>query len=136
MGYYKKPLPKFSDEAVWQELKRQCYDGTIEYEDFPADEYKYFDQLRLLYLKYKFAGMPKDEALRRELQLACEYEQSKEADKIRLKVYKEYQDNVKRFELLKIKVNKADDPMEKLAYALEIIGIVTGDNIFKKINLK
>lgn len=62
MKYFKKPLPRFSDSEVWQELKRQCYDGTIEYEDFPADEYKYFDMLRITYLKYKFAGMPKTEA--------------------------------------------------------------------------
>lgn len=136
MGYLKKPLPKFSDEAVWQELKKQCYDGTIEYEDFPADEYKYFDQLRLLYLKYKFAGMSKDEARRRELQLSCEYEQSKEADKIRLKVYKEYQDNIKRFDELRIKINKADEPMEKLRYALEIISVITDDECFMRINLK
>lgn len=134
--YFKKPLPKFSDKAVWQELKKQCYDGTIEYEDFPADEYKYFDKLRLLYLKYKFAGMSKDEAARQEIALLREYEQTKERDSRSLKVYKKYQENIKRFDELRIKINKADDPMEKLRYALEIISVITDDECFMKINFK
>lgn len=136
MKYFKKPLPRFSDSEVWQELKRQCYDGTIEYEDFPADEYKYFDMLRITYLKYKFSGMPKTEAAKQERLLLREYEQSKERDSRSLKVYQEYQKNIKRFEILKIKINKADDPMIKLSYALEIIGIITGDDSFMRINLK
>jgi len=136
MRYFKKPLPRFSEVEVWQELKRQCYDGTIEYEDFPADEYKYFDRLRITYLKYKFSGMPKTEAAKQERLLLCEYEQSKERDSRSLKVYQEYQKNIKRFEMLKIAIRKADDPMIKLSYALEIIGIITGDDSFMRINLK
>lgn len=136
MRYFKKPLPKFSEVEVWQELKRQCYDGTIEYEDFPADEYKYFDRLRIIYLKYKFSGMPKDEAVQLERYLLREYEQSKERDSRSLKVYQEYQKNIKRFEMLKIAIRKADDPMKKLAVALEIIDVVTGDDSFMRDVLK
>ena len=78
--------------------------------------------------------MPKTEAAKQERLLLREYEQSKERDSRSLKVYKEK--NIKRFEMLKIEINKADDPMTKLSYALEIIGIITGDDSFMRINLK
>lgn len=68
MRKFKPPLPDFSDPKVWQEFKRQCYDGTIEYEDFPADEYKYFDRLRITYLCYQYNHLPKDEAEQTEKQ--------------------------------------------------------------------
>lgn len=80
--------------------------------------------------------MPKTEAAKQERLLLREYEQSKERDSRSLKVYQEYQKNIKRFETLKIKINKTDDPMIKLSYALEIIGIITGDDSFMRINLK
>ena len=133
---FKKPLPKFTDEVVWRDLERQCYDGTIEYEDFPADEYKYFDQLRIVYLKYKFADMPKKEAAERKRLLLTEYKNSKVRDKEHQRVLDTYQGNIKRFERLRIAVNKASTESEKLRPALEMIGIITGEESFAERNLK
>ena len=136
MKYYKKPLPDFSDEAVWKDLKRQCYDGTINYEDFPADEYKYFDRLRIIYLEFKFAGMSKEEAMQQECQLSKEYRLSKERVAQSLKVCRKYQDNIKRSEHLRIQVNKAKSDHDKLIPALEIIGLLTDDESFLRMNLE
>lgn len=136
MKYYKKPLPDFSSEEVWKELKRQCYDGTIEYENFPAAEYKYFDRLRIVYLEYKFNDMPKEEAMQQEHMLLDEYRRSKEKSVQGLMVCRKYQDNIKRLEHLKIQVNKARSYKDKLRPALEMIGLITDDESFLRINME
>lgn len=134
--YFKKPLPDFKDPDIWKSLKRQCYDGTLDYEDYPADEYKYFDKLRITYLEYKFNNLPKDKAAERERLLLKEYQQAKQTEDRELKVYREYQSNIKRLDSLRIEINKAAALKEKLRAALEIVGIVTGDGDFMRRNLK
>ena len=132
----KKPLPNFKDPDVWKSLKRQCYDGTLEYEDYPADEYKYFDKLRLTYLEFKFSDLPQEKAAARERLLLKEYQQAKQTASRSLEVYREYQANIKRLDSLRIEINKADTVEGKLRAALEIVGIVTGDGDFANRNLK
>lgn len=117
-------------------MKRQCHDGTLNYEDFPADEYKYFDRLRLTYLEFKFNSLPQEEAATRERLLLKEYQQAKQTASRSLEVYQEYQKNIKRLDSLRIEINKADTLEGKLRAALEIVGIVTGDGNFANRNLK
>lgn len=135
MKYFKAPLPEFSDENVWKELKLKCYDGTIDYNDFPADEYKYFDRLRITYLEYKSGVIPKDDAAARERMLLKEYRHSKQAAARSLEVYQTYQSNIKRLDSLRIEINKAETVEDKLRPALEIVGIVTGDEGFERRNV-
>ena len=132
----RKPLPNFKDSDVWKNLKRQCYDGTLDYEDYPADEYKYFDRLRLTYLEFKFNRLPQEEAATRERLLLKEYQQAKQTASRSLEVYREYQANIKRLDSLRIEINKAQTVEGKLRAALEIVGIVTGDGNFANRNLK
>ena len=132
----KKPLPNFKDPDVWKSLKRQCFDGELFYEDFPADEYKYFDRLRTTYLEYQVNVLPKSEAAERERLLLREYQQSKQTAARSLEVYQEYQANIKRLDSLRIEINKAQTVEGKLRAALEIVGIVTGDGDFANRNLK
>ena len=134
--YLKKPLPDFKNPDIWKNLKFQCYDGTLDYEDYPADEYKYFDKLRITYLEYKFNNLPKDKAAERERLLLKEYQQAKQTEARELEVYREYQSNIKRLDSLRIEINKAAALKEKLRAALEIVGIVTGDGDFTRRNLK
>ncbi len=132
MKYYRKPLPDFSSEAVWKDLKRQCYDGTIDYEDFPADEYKYFDRLRIIYLRFKFDNLPKEEAERQERLLSDEYSLSKK----KAAICRKYQDSIKHSEQLKIQVSKAKSDRDKLIPALKAVGLLTDDESFYRINME
>jgi hypothetical protein len=134
MKYYKKPLPRFHDPAVWAELKRQCYNGTIDYEEFPADEYKYFDRLRIIYLEFKFAGMPKDAAAEAERLLLAEYTASKEHDRRSLDIFRRYLRNKLRFRESMIKINRSSVPAEKYVAALAAISAATNDELFARIN--
>lgn len=131
-----KTLPDFKDPDIWNGLKKQCYDGGLIYKDFPADEYKYFDRLRTVYLEYQAIKISKYEAAERERLLLREYRQSKQTAARSLEVYREYQTNIKRLNGLRIEINKAQTVEGKLRAALEIVGIVTGDGDFMRRNLK
>lgn len=132
-----KTLPDFKDPDIWNGLKKQCYDGErFFYNDFPADEYKYFDRLRTTYLEYQTNVFSKSEAAERERLLLREYRQSKQTAARSLAVYRQYQANIKRLDSLRIEINKADTVEGKLRAALEIVGIVTGDGDFMRRNLK
>ena len=131
-----KTLPDFGDPDIRNGLKKQCYDGRLIYKDFPADEYKYFDRLQMIYREYKAGDIRKSEAEAQERMLLKEYQQAKQTASRSLEVYREYQANIKRLDNLCIEINKAQTTEGKLRAALEIVGIVTGDGDFMKRNMK
>lgn len=135
MEYIPK-YPDFKDPDVWQDLKRQCYDGTIDYSSFPAAEYKYFDKLRLTYLEYKFNGLSVEAAAARERRLYKEYLEAKKTEADAYEVYGTYQDSIKLVSGLKIKINKSGDLPDMLESALKAVGLLTNDKIFEKANLR
>ena len=131
-----KTLPDFKDPDIWNGLKKQCYDGRLIYKDFPADEYKYFDRLQMIYREYRAGDIPKSEAEAQEQLLAKEYRNAKQTAARSLEVCRQYQANIKRLDSLRIEINKAQTVEGKLRAALEIVGIVTGDGDFANRNLK
>ena len=131
-----KTLPDFGDPDIWNGLKKHCYSGKLIYKDFPADEYKYFDRLQMIYREYRAGDIRKKDAEAEERLLLKEYQQAKQTASRSLEVYREYQANIKRFDSLRIEINKADTVEGKLRAALEIVGIVTGDGDFANRNLK
>ena len=131
-----KTLPDFGDPDIWNGLKRQCYSGKLIYKDFPADEYKYFDRLQMIYREYRAGDIPKSEAEAQEQLLAKEYRNAKQTAARSLEVCRQYQANIKRLDSLRIEINKAQTVEGKLRAALEIVGIVTGHGNFANRNLK
>ena len=131
-----KTLPDFGDPDIWNELKKQCYSGKLIYKDFPADEYKYFDRLQMIYREYRAGDMTKSEAEAQEQLLIKEYRNAKQTASRSLEVYREYQANIKRLNGRRIEINKSDTLEGKLRAALEIVGIVTGDGDFVRRNMK
>ena len=131
-----KTLPDFGDPDIWNGMKKQCYSGKLIYKDFPADEYKYFDRLQMIYREYRAGDIPKSEAEAQEQMLIKEYRNAKQTASRSLEVYQQYQVNIKRLDSLRIEINKAQTVEGKLRAALEIVGIVTGDGEFTNRNLK
>ena len=120
-------------DEQFKKLERQAFDGSIDLDKLPAAEYRYFDRIRRLYHKYKFEGMPKNFAEKMKSIAYNEYLHDK-ADRERVRcAYAQYQHNIKLAEVLKAEINKA--PIEdKLAPALKAVGLLTGDELFYKIN--
>ena len=87
-------------------------------------------------MEYKQGNKTKEECREIGKLLRKEYEENKQTASRSLEVYREYQDNIKRLDSLRIEINKAQTVEGKLRAALEIVGIVTGDGDFMRRNLK
>lgn len=126
--------PDFKNPLVWKDLKRKCFDGSINYENFPANEYKYFDKLRILYLKFQSNMIGHREAEQEERLIYNSYVRERERSETGLRTHRIYNKNRLRLNGLKISINKAETPEEKLKFALELISQLTDDELFVKIN--
>lgn len=118
------------DSSVWSALERQAYDGTVNLLPLPPPAYKYFSELTGVYRAFRFEGMPKEDAENRKRLLRKDYErQVAEIHRAR-EVFAEYQENVKKTELLCTEIEKANDIREIALTACKIIGLLTGDGSF------
>lgn len=118
------------DSGVWSALERQAYDGTVNLLPLPPAAYKYFSELTAVYRAFRFEGMPKEDAENRKRLLRKDYErQVAEIHRAR-EVFAEYQENVKKTELLCTEIEKANDIREIALTACKIIGLLTGDGSF------
>ncbi len=119
-------------EQELKKLERQAYDGSINLDNLPAPEYRYFDRLRRLYEKFKFDNMPKDFAERMKRIAYSEYIQDIEERKRYTLMYAQYQYNIKQAERLKIEAEKADDLHHIACCTADIVGMLTGDEGYGK----
>ena len=126
----------FRDEAIFKKLESECYTDTLDFDSFPAAEYKYFSRLRKIYSDYKFGGLDKDTAAKRKAGIYADYRQDAERDGLIGKVYAEQQENIRKAGTLRSEIDKAKTAEDKLRYALECIEAMTGETGFAKRNLK
>ena len=108
----------FRDEAIFKKLESECYTDTLDFDSFPAAEYKYFSRLRKIFSDYKFNGLDKGTAAKRKAI-----------------IYAEYQENIRKAGTLRSDIDKAKTVEDKLRYALECIEAMTGETGFARRNL-
>lgn len=124
-----------SDEE-FRQLEAEAWKGTLDYSGFPAAEYKFFDTVATLGYRYRHEKIPA-ELLRDDITAArrtyekesTEYHRSRE-------MYKLYQAAILKADGLMCSIEKAADHEEKLRFALECIGLLTGDTKFAERNLR
>ena len=126
----------FQNEEIFKKLESECYTDTLDFDSFPAAEFKYFSRLRKIYSDYKFGGLDKDAAAKRKAVIYTDYKQDAERDGLIGKVYAEYQENIRKAGTLRSEIDKAGTVEDKLRYALECIESMTGETGFAKRNLK
>ena len=119
-----------------QELKRlihQAYDGSINLDNLPTPEYRYFDRIRRLYKRYKFdKNMPKDFTERMKRIAFSEYMQDIEEHKRYTSMYAQYQYNIKQADKLKIEAEKAELIYQIACCTADIVGMLTCDEGYGK----
>ena len=125
----------FRDEAIFKKLESECYTDTLDFDSFPAAEYKYFSRLRKIYSDYKFGGLDKDTSAKRKAVIYAEYRHDAERDGLIGRVYAEYQENIRKAGTLRSDIDKAKIVEDKLRYALECIEAMTGETGFARRNL-
>ncbi len=123
----------FNDSNTRKHLERQAYDGTIDVPNFPPAEYMYFSELRRIYYDFKFEGLSKEDAEKRKRKLLRRYNEAAAEHENFRRVYREYQDNIRRAGGLIAQIHKSQDIREIALLACTVIGLMQGDSAFAKL---
>ena len=141
-----KPLPNFFDTDVFKKLESDCYRAgvqgkTIDYSDFPAAEYKYFERLCGVYAKFSRKEITLEEAKAQKQLFFKDYKNDIAQYLKYSDVCKKHQETVKATELLcaalcKMTIKLPDEVHEAFKIALKIVSAARGENVTEKTVLR
>ena len=141
-----KILPDFLDPEVFRKLETECYKAgvqgiTIDYSDFPAAEYRYFERLCGVYAQFNRSEITLEEAKAQKLKFYKDYKNDLAQYLKYSEICKKHQETVKATELLcsglcKMIIKFPDDVNAALKKALEIISAARGENVTEKTVLR
>ena len=109
-------------------------DGRIIYDEYPAEEYKYFSQLSKLGYKNRHEGWSKEICEDKQAEYKREYLHSKERNGRFFRQACIMQENIRRGQATVWKINKTQDREEKLTYALQALELILCDEGLAKHN--
>lgn len=125
----------FKNPEEFARLKRLAFDGQLDFNSFPAAEYRYFDRIQSIGYKVHNEGYPMDFAKRDCQDALDDYNSDIEKYTQYLSVYGEYQREAIRKGKLLNEITKEHSPIAKLRLALEFVGLTVGDKDFVKRNM-
>lgn len=96
----------------------------------------YYWTMRNLWDSLKAGHISREDASAEKKHLLRQYQEFKAAYDNMCRVYRQDQDNIRKSEMLRTAVTKADTITEKLQYAVQIVGAMTGDTVFVKTELE
>lgn len=109
-------------------------DGRLIYDEYPAEEYKYFSQLSRLGYKNRHEGWSKEICEDKQAEYKREYLHSKERNGRFFRQACIMQENIRRGQTTVWKINKTQDREEKLKYALQALELILCDEGLAKHN--
>ena len=115
-------------------LEDKAIDGQLNYENFPAQEYRYFSRLAKLGYKNRHNGWSKEICEQKQREFRMEYLGEKERESRFFRIACKNQSNIKKGEETIWKIRKAKSQNDKLKYALQAIELMTIENGFAKEN--
>lgn len=115
-------------EAEWFKAKKAAvFRGEIEPDGFDTEDYKYFDKMRELGIRYRAGEISKEQFAEIDKQYYAEYEQFKESYLEHIANAAMVFNNIKRSEALRVEIIKATDSKTKLDLALKCISAMLCD---------
>lgn len=125
----------FKNPEEFARLKKLAYDGQLDFNDFPAAEYRFFDRIQDIGYRVRCEGFPMDFAIKDCRKAEDDYLRDVEEKQRCISVYGEYQrEAIRKGQLLK-EITSERSPILKLRLALEFVGIVVGDKDFANYNM-
>ena len=122
-------------QEEFRELERSAWNAVLDFSEFPAAEYKFFDTVQTLGMKSRREKIP-PELMRGDIVKARRvYSREKEQLGYSLEMNRRYQSAILRSDELRCKIQKSRKPFEKLAWALECVELLTGEQGFAQRNL-
>ena len=99
-------------------------------------DYGYYAVIKDLYTIYKAGGLSKEECINAKEIYQEQYIKEYTTNHSHMEMYKGYQENVIKSDVLRCEINKSSDIKEMLLKSLECISLMTDDKVFYKINSK
>lgn len=129
-----KNFDGLSDEE-FRQLEASAWKGELDYSGFPAAEYKFFGTVAALGYRHRHEKISA-ELFKQDITLARRTYQSETEQLNRSEtVWKERSKAILASDELKCKIEKSNDPTEKLHLALKCIELITGENGFAERNM-
>ena len=119
----------------FRELEKSAYNGQLDFNEFPAAEYRYFDRVQNIGYRARHEGLPKEFAKQERDRAHKDYLTDIDERRNCLRAYKQYCDARIRFTELVALIYKSKAPLEKLRWALECVELTIGEDGFTKRNL-
>lgn len=120
-----------SDEE-FRRLEKESWDGALDYNNFPAAEYKFFDTVAAIGYRHRHDKIPAELLKDDILQARKVYEREAAQFSRSAEMYRRYQAAILRSDELKCRIQKSRDVGEALGLALECIELLTGEEGFAK----
>lgn len=119
----------------FENLSMKAYKNEILSDEYDFIDKYFFEQLKELYLDYRYGKINKDKAEIKKKKIKNEYFSEKEYRRKYLEICKEYNSNRINIEYDLSRIEKSNDKEEMLKIALNIIAKMTKDENFLQRNL-
>lgn len=116
-------------------MERQAYDGQLDFNEFPAAEYRYFDRVQNAGCRVRCEGYPKEFARKDIAKAKQDYLNDLDVLQNELRVCAQYNDSRVRMGQLVNEIYKEHSPLEKLSLALEFVELAVGEEGLAKRNM-
>ena len=117
------------DDPQFNAMKIAVFKGERDIDDFPTEDYKYFDKLRELGYLYRAQQIDKAEFNKRDAANLKEYEEFKQNY---IRNVTEVAANIRLSEQLRIDMRQEKGRDKLLELALECVEVMTGEKGFKR----
>ena len=125
----------FNDPVQFRAMERRAYDGQLDFNSFPAAEYRYFDRVQNAGYRVRHEGYPKDFA-RQDISMAKrDYLNDLNTLQNNLRAHKQYTEARIRMGHLVSAIYKEHKPFEKLKLALEFVEVTVGEDGLARRNM-
>ena len=117
------------DNPQFNAMKIAVFKGERDIDDFPTEDYKYFDKLRELGYLYRAQQIDKVEFNKRD---AANFKEYAEFKQNYIRNVTEVAANIRLSEQLRINMRQEKDRDKLLELALECVEVMTGEKGFKR----
>lgn len=125
----------FKNPEEFAALERQAYDGQLDFNEFPAAEYRYFDRIQDIGYRSRHEGLTREQARRERDKALKDYRDDIDALTGNLNAARQYTESRVRMGALVNEIYKERTPLGKLRLALEFVELTLHEEGFARRNL-
>ena len=128
-------MAEFNNPEKFAELERQAYNGQLDFSEFPAAEYRYFDRIQSIGYKVRHEGFPRELAVQDRDKALKDYREDIDVLKNNIRAAEQYTESRIRMGALVNEIYKEHSPLGKLRLALRFVELTVHEDGLAERNL-